>query len=241
MDQVKLMKLVAHKAVDTYVKSNTIVALGTGRTSGFAVERLAELLKQEKLTNVLGVSTSNRTSKQANELGIPLLTLDEVVESDRLIDVAIDGADSIDQNLNMIKGGGGALFREFLVEQYAKEFVVMVDQSKVATKHLLDTFDLPIEIVENGHRSTCKYIFNKFKDYINDWKVRRNTDGSVFLTDNHNVVMDVNFKPLELEPLHRELKMIHGVVCSGLFLNIATKCLVARDDNTVYTMERPYH
>ncbi|UVC54261.1 ribose 5-phosphate epimerase [Theileria orientalis] len=240
MDQLKLMKLVAHKAVDTYVKSNTIVALGTGRTSGFAVERLAELLKQEKLSNVLGVSTSNRTSEQASNLGIPLLTLDEVVESDRLIDVAIDGADSVDQNLNLIKGGGGALFKEYLVEQYAKEFIVMVDQSKVATKHLLETFDLPIEIVEHGHRSTCKYIFNKFRNFIKDWKVRSNTDGSLFLTDNHNVVMDVKFKPMELEPLHRELKMIHGVVCSGLFLNIATKCLVARDDNTVYTIERPY-
>ncbi len=109
--QDELKKQAAWKAVD-YVKSNMVVGLGTGSTAAFAVDRLGQLLKEGKLTNIIGVPTSVRTYEQAKALGIPLATLDEQPH----INVAIDGADEVDPNLDVVKGRGGALLREKMVE-----------------------------------------------------------------------------------------------------------------------------
>ncbi|KAF5153522.1 ribose 5-phosphate isomerase A [Theileria parva strain Muguga] len=237
-NQLSLMKLVAEKAVDTYVKSNSIIALGTGRTSTFALERLANHIKTKSITNILGIPTSQATYLKAKELEIPLISLDEVIGSDRRINIAIDGADSVDSDLNLIKGGGGALFTEFMVEQYSDQLIIMIDESKLCNDHLLESHYLPIEIVKGCHLTTCKQIYSKFKSQIVNWSVRMNSDGSLFLTDNGNVIMDTQFKQTPLDQLQKDLKLIHGVVCSGLFLNMATKCLVAKSDNTIVTLER---
>merc|ERR1719487_1413364 len=111
LSQDELKKMVGYKAVDDYVESGMIVGLGTGSTAAFAVERVGELLKSGELKDILAVPTSIRTKEQAEGLGIPLTTLD--THSD--LDVAIDGADEVDPNLNLTKGGGGALFREKMV------------------------------------------------------------------------------------------------------------------------------
>eukprot|EP00968_Pinguiococcus_pyrenoidosus_P017143 scaffold1667_cov258-Pinguiococcus_pyrenoidosus.AAC.17 len=110
--QDELKKQVGYKAVDDYVKSGMIVGLGTGSTAAFAVERLGQLLKEGTVTDIIGIPTSIRTKEQAEELGIPLATLDEHSK----LDVAIDGADEVDPGLNLVKGGGGALLREKMVE-----------------------------------------------------------------------------------------------------------------------------
>ena len=127
LTQDELKKMVGYKAVDDYVKSGMVVGLGTGSTAAFAVERVGMLLKSGELKDIVAIPTSVRTKEQAEELGIPLTTLDEFSR----LDVAIDGADEVDPDLNLVKGGGGALLREKMVEIVADKFIVIVDESKL--------------------------------------------------------------------------------------------------------------
>ena len=121
MSQDELKKQVGYKAVDDYVKSGMVVGLGTGSTAYYAVERVGEKLKSGELKDIIAIPTSVRTKEQAEELGIPLVTLD----THSKLDVAIDGADHVDPSLCMTKGGGGALLREKMVEIMADKFVVI--------------------------------------------------------------------------------------------------------------------
>ena len=121
LSQDELKQMVGYKAVDDYVESGMVVGLGTGSTAYFAVERLGEKLKSGELKDILAVPTSIRTKEQAEELGIPLVTLD----THSKLDVAIDGADDVDDDLCLTKGGGGALFREKIVEVCADKFIVI--------------------------------------------------------------------------------------------------------------------
>ncbi|CAK0899855.1 unnamed protein product [Prorocentrum cordatum] len=125
--QDELKKQVGYKAVDDYVRSGMVVGLGTGSTAYFAVERVGQKLKSGELKDIVAIPTSKRTREQAEGLGIPLATMD----SHPVVDVAIDGADAVDPALNLIKGGGGAHFREKIVEASARTFVVIVDESKL--------------------------------------------------------------------------------------------------------------
>ena len=119
--QDELKKLVGYKAVDDYVRSGMVIGLGTGSTAYFAVERVGQLLKSGELTDILAIPTSIRTKEQAESLDIPLVTLD----THSKLDVAIDGADEVDPGLNLVKGGGGALLREKMVEICAEKFIVI--------------------------------------------------------------------------------------------------------------------
>lgn len=119
--QDELKKQVGYKAVDDYVKSGMVVGLGTGSTAYFAVERVGQLLKSGDLKDIICIPTSVRTKEQAESLDIPLVTLD----THSKLDVAIDGADEIDPGLNMVKGGGGALLREKMVEIVSDKFIVI--------------------------------------------------------------------------------------------------------------------
>jgi ribose 5-phosphate isomerase A len=121
MSQDELKKQVGYKAVDDYVKSGMVVGLGTGSTAYFAVERVGNLLKSGELKDILAIPTSVRTKEQAESLGIPLVTLD----THSKLDVAIDGADEVDPDFNLVKGGGGALLREKMVEICADKFIVI--------------------------------------------------------------------------------------------------------------------
>lgn len=127
LSQDELKKMVGYKSVDDYVKSGMVVGLGTGSTAYFAVERLGELLKDATLKDIVAIPTSIRTKEQAESLDIPLVTLD----THSKLDVAIDGADEVDPDLNLVKGGGGALLREKMVEVCADKFIVIVDESKL--------------------------------------------------------------------------------------------------------------
>lgn len=121
LSQDELKKMVGYKAVDDYVKSGMVVGLGTGSTAYFAVERLGQKLKSGELKNIVAIPTSVRTKEQAASLGIPLVTLN----THSKLDVAIDGADNVDPALNLVKGGGGALLREKMVELSAEKFIVI--------------------------------------------------------------------------------------------------------------------
>jgi ribose 5-phosphate isomerase A len=121
LSQDELKKQAGYKAVDDYVRSGMVVGLGTGSTAYFAVERVGQLLKSGELKDILAIPTSIRTKEQALELDIPLVTLD----THSKLDVAIDGADGVDPDLNLVKGGGGALLREKMVEIMADKFIVI--------------------------------------------------------------------------------------------------------------------
>jgi ribose 5-phosphate isomerase len=143
----------AHKAVE-YIKSDMVVGLGTGSTAAFAVDRIGQLLKDGTLKNIIGVPTSIRTLEQAKALGIPLATLDEQPH----INVAIDGADEVDSNLDVVKGRGGALLREKMVELAADTFVCIVDDSKMVAGLGGSKLAMPVEIVQVGSSSVvCNF------------------------------------------------------------------------------------
>lgn len=149
--QDELKKQAAWKAVE-YVKSNMVVGLGTGSTAAFAVDRIGQLMKEGKLTNIVGVPTSIRTFEQAQALGIPLATLDEQPH----IDVAIDGADEVDPNLDVVKGRGGALLREKMVELASDKFVCIVDDTKLVSGLGGSKLAMPVEIVQFCHKYTLQ-------------------------------------------------------------------------------------
>merc|ERR1712157_670026 len=147
--------MVGYKSVDDYVKSGMIVGLGTGSTAYYAVERVGEKLKSGELKDILAIPTSVRTKEQAESLGIPLVTLD----THSKLDVAIDGADEVDPDLNLVKGGGGALLREKMVETCADKFIVIVDESKLC-RGLGPEFPVPVEITPFCHEHTIRKVAN---------------------------------------------------------------------------------
>ena len=201
--QDELKQMTGYKSVDDHVESGMVVGLGTGSTAYFAVERLGQKLKSGELKDIIAIPTSERTREQAESLGIPLCTLNEK----SVLDVAIDGADEVDPNLALVKGGGGALLREKMVEVMAKKFVVIVDDSKLC-KGLGPGFPLPVEITPFCHMHTlrtiaalpsvagCEAVLRMGSSSTNK------PDGDeIAVTDNGNYIVDLFFSsPLKDAP-----------------------------------------
>jgi len=234
LTQDELKKMVGYKSVDDYVKSGMVVGLGTGSTAYFAVERLGQLLKDGELEDIVAIPTSIRTKEQAEELGIPLVTLD----THSKLDVAIDGADEVDPALNLVKGGGGALLREKMVEVCADKFIVIVDESKL-TDGLGPGFPVPVEIVPFCHEHTlrtvaalsscegCKPVLRMGSSQNNQ------VDGDeIAVTDNGNYIVDLHFEePIKDAPkMAEEIKNTVGVVDHGLFCGMTTAVIIAGSD-----------
>lgn len=217
MNQEQLKAYVGKEAAN-YIQNNTIVGLGTGSTVYYFVEALGKRV-QEGLS-IVGVTTSLATAKQAQALGIPLKSLDEV-ES---IDIVVDGADEIDPSLNGIKGGGGALLFEKLVAMQAKDILWIVDETKMVD--CLGKFPLPVEVVQYGHTHLMRYFTQKGYN-----PVLRYRDGAPFVSDDGNYIIDLYLERIEdAEVLQHELNALVGVVEHGLFLNLASRVLVGKSD-----------
>jgi ribose 5-phosphate isomerase A len=213
-----------------FVESGMVVGLGTGSTAIHAVRRLAALLQEGTLHDVVGFATSTATLREAEALGIPLLP----EELPRAIDVTIDGADEVDPAFNMIKGGGGALLREKIVAQASSRFVVVVDERKLSPQ-LGVSWPVPIEVMSYGFASQVRFL-QALGGRIN---LRLSADGRPFVTDNGNRIVDVNFGPIhDLDMLARQLEGRAGIVEHGLFLHLATDLVVAGADGIRY-MPRP--
>mmetsp|Transcript_10934 Transcript_10934/g.15406 ORF Transcript_10934/g.15406 Transcript_10934/m.15406 type:complete len:244 (+) Transcript_10934:55-786(+) len=232
--QEDLKKQVGYKAVDDYVSSGMVVGLGTGSTTYYAVERLGEKLKSGELQDIVAIPTSIRTQKQAEELGIPLVTLGTHPK----LDVAIDGADEVDPNCNLIKGGGGALFREKMVEIVSDKFIVIVDESKL-TKDNGPGFPVPVEIVPWCHEHTIQKIAALpscagCKPQLRMGNCSNNkVDGDeIAVTDNGNYIVDLQFPDPVLNgaEMAKELTNVVGVVEHGLFCGMASVVLIAGSD-----------
>ncbi|MCQ2570202.1 MAG: ribose-5-phosphate isomerase RpiA, partial [Limosilactobacillus sp.] len=200
MDQNELKALVGQAAVK-YIEDGMIVGLGTGSTVRYLVDALGERVKNEGL-NIIGVTTSNRTTEQATSLGITIKDLDEVDH----VDLTIDGADEVDPNFFGIKGGGGALLWEKIVNNASTKNMWIVDESKLVDQ--LGDFGLPVEVIPFG----ASHVFSALeaKGYQPEWRM----DGDQkYRTDEGNLIIDLRFgKIADPEQLANELIQMVGVV-----------------------------
>ncbi len=220
LDPITLMKKQVGEAAAARVKSGSIVGLGTGSTAAFMIQSLGDRLKSGDLTDIKGVTTSFQGEVLARECGIPLTTLNEIDH----IDIAIDGADEVDPNLNLIKGGGAAHFQEKLVEAFAKEFIVIVDSGKLVDKLNLN-FLLPVEVVPKALNPVTRAIEKMGGKVTLRMGVKKS--GPV-VTDQGNLILDVKFTNGIEEPgdLEKQLNNIPGVLENGLFVNMVDLVLV---------------
>lgn len=226
LSQDELKQQAAFKAVE-YVKSGMKVGLGTGSTAAFAVARIGALLKSGELKDLVCVPTSVRTYEQAKSLGIPLATLDEVPK----LDVAIDGADEVDPALDVVKGRGGALLREKMVEIVADTFVCIVDDTKLVSGLGGSGLAMPVEIVQFCSKFTLDRLkaLPSVKAGLREAKIRDGEGGEPYVTDNGNLIVDLYFdKPIaDSKQASREIFDVVGVVDHGLFLDMVDVCIVA--------------
>jgi ribose 5-phosphate isomerase A len=223
VEQIERQKQKAAARAVEFVESGMVVGLGGGSTAAFAVRRIAELLHQGRLRDVVGIPCSSAVEAAARQLGIPLATL----EDRAMIDLTIDGADEVDPDLNLIKGGGGALLYEKLVAQASQREVIIVDASKPSPR-LGTKWALPVEVVSFGWGSQRRFLEALGARVT----VRQTAGGGPFKTDEGNLILDAAFGPIA-DPfaLARELDARTGIVAHGLFLGMATDLLVAGDDD----------
>ncbi|MGP1386154.1 MAG: ribose-5-phosphate isomerase RpiA [Thainema sp.] len=218
MDPVKLMKQGVGKAAAARVTSGSIVGLGTGSTTAFAIQFLGERLKSGELKDIKGIPTSFQASVLAKQYGIPLTTLDEVSG----IDVAIDGADEVDPQRNLIKGGGAAHTREKVVDSLAKQFIVVVDSSKIVDK--LGAFPLPVEVLPIAIAPVTRALENLGGKVELRMGVKK--DGPV-ITDQGNMVLDVKFEAItDPAAMEQRINNIPGVLENGLFVDVTDLVLI---------------
>ncbi len=218
-DAVKIMKQQVGKAAADRVQSGSIVGLGTGSTTAFAIQYLGDRLKSGELTDIKGIPTSFQASVLAKQYGIPLTTLDEVER----IHIAIDGADEVDPQKNLIKGGGAAHTREKVVDSLAELFIVVVDQSKIVTA-LGSTFPVPVEVLPMAIAPVTRAL--EQLGGKPELRMGIKKDGPV-ITDQGNMVLDVTFasipNPAELE---KTLNNIPGVLENGIFVGVTDIVLI---------------
>ncbi len=213
-----LKQKAAEKAVEQ-VQSGMIVGLGTGSTSYHAVNAIGRRVREEGLS-IVGVPTSERTAQQARELNIPLATLEE----QPALDLAIDGADEIELGtLHLIKGAGGALLREKLVEVSAARLIIIADERKKVQK-LGAHFAIPVEVVQFGWKSTFARL-----EALACKPVRRlHENGAPYITDEKHFLLDCQFGLIEdAATLAAQIKAITGVVEHGLFIHMADEAIIA--------------
>jgi len=213
-------KELAGRAASKLVQDGDIVGLGTGSTAYFTVLALGARVKAG--LKIVGIPTSNATAELARSVGIPLATLDQ----HPVLDIDIDGADEIDPHLNLIKGGGGAHLREKVIAAASKKMVVIADSGKLVS--VLGKFPLPVEIVLFARAVVEK----KIAALGATTKLRTRPDGSPYLTDNGNPILDCSFGKIEDPPaLARTLRDIPGIVEHGLFIGLASVALVGTGDS----------
>jgi ribose 5-phosphate isomerase A len=201
-----------------FVESGMVVGLGTGSTTQFALEHLGEQIRSGRLRDIVGIPSSLRTEKTARALGIPLTDF----EAHPLIDVTIDGADEVDPDLNLIKGGGGALLREKVLAQATRRNIIIVDESKLAPR-LGTKWALPVEVVPFARPAEERFIAS-----MGAAVTLRSKDGRPVATDQGNLLLDAAFGPMENPAaIAEQLNGRAGIVEHGLFLGLARDVIVA--------------
>lgn len=226
MDVEALKREAAVYAVDTFVKDNMQLGLGSGSTMEYALHHLGEHIQAGRLRGIVGVPTSERTAKMARRLGIPLTTLEQTPE----LDLCIDGADEVDPSLDLIKGLGGALLREKIVALASKQMVVIVDETKLVDR-LGSQSPVPVEVVEFGWSLHGDWLAG----FGCDTSLRRAHDDSPYVTDSGNYIYDCTFAAALENPAELEAAINNraGIVENGLFLGCADHVVVATAEDGV--------
>jgi ribose 5-phosphate isomerase A len=215
-------KEAAARASLQFVKDGQVVGLGTGSTAAHFIKLLGEKVKNGM--RVRGIPTSDRSRELAESLGIPLTTLDDCQE----IAVTVDGADEVDPQLRLIKGGGGAMLREKVVASATKQLVIVADATKQVP--VLGKFPLPVEVIQFAQALVAKRITALGAKV----SVRLNGDGTPYVTDERNHILDCRFGQIaDADVLARQLSEMPGVVEHGLFIGMASVVLFARGSEIV--------
>ncbi|MBL8949489.1 MAG: ribose-5-phosphate isomerase RpiA [Myxococcaceae bacterium] len=223
-----LKKAVGEAAVNAYVKSGMKLGLGTGSTVTFSIDLIGAKLKRGELRDIVGVSTSERTTKQATSLGIPLSDLQQTPQ----LDVAVDGADEVvkaGESFFLIKGLGGALLREKEVAKRSKQLIIVADDSKVVKK-LGTKSPLPVEVEKSAWQAVAKAL-----EGLGGTAKLRESSGQPYVTDNGNHIVDVKWAEGIDDPrgLGRTLDGLAGVKAHGLFLDLTHAVLIASPKGVV--------
>ncbi len=213
----KLKKAAGVRAVD-FVHTGMLVGLGTGSTAEFAIEELSKRIKDGRLSGISCIPSSERTRNFAETLGLDLVEL----SSKRKIDVTIDGADEIDSDFNLIKGGGGAFLREKVLAQNSERNIIVADESKLS-RRLGSRFPVPVEVLEFALEAEKSYL----KSLGGEVKLRLARDGSPFLTDQNNFIVDWSFGQIESPSYFADrLSQRAGIVEHGLFIGTASDIII---------------
>jgi ribose 5-phosphate isomerase A len=218
-------KINAAKLAITKITSGMKIGLGTGSTANELIKLLGD--NPELKDNCRFACTSAQTELLAKNNSINI----EEIDNFNYLDLTIDGADEIDHNGNMIKGGGGALLREKMIASISKNYIIIVDDTKYVDK--LGKFPLPVEIVKFGPKSTITLLKNIFSEYdlYPEIKIRPNDDGSNFNTDGGNLVVDCYCTELNsLHEIKNKIESVPGVVTSGLFINMASSMILGESE-----------
>lgn len=218
MDRESLKREAGEAAADL-VTDGMVVGLGTGSTVRYTIEALGRRVQQG--LRITGIPTSKSSEELARKLGIPVATLDDHA----VVDLTIDGADEVDPQLRLIKGGGGALTREKVVARVSKRMVVVADAAKLV-QHLGSTFALPIEVLPFGKGPVKAHV-----EHLGGHVTLRQKDGKPFVTDNGNWILDSKWESIvDPEKLEVALETFPGVVTCGLFLGLCHAAYIAGED-----------
>lgn len=218
-------KIAAGKAIE-YIKDGMTVGLGTGSTAYWAIQGIGEMVK--KGLSIRAIATSVQSENLARELNIPIVPFAEIDH----LDVTIDGADEVDQQLNLIKGGGGALLREKIVAAATKFYVIIVDESKLVRQ--LGAFPLPVEVTPFGWELTERRLRE-----LGCTPRMRVKDGVPFLTDNQHYILDCSFGPIaDPAKLHRQVSDITGVMEDGFFIGMANVVISGAPGGEIKILKR---
>jgi ribose 5-phosphate isomerase A len=215
-------KDVAARSAVQYVQSGMTMGIGTGSTSAYAITALGERIKRENL-QIRAVPTSVGSREMAEALGIPLVDLSDVGH----LDLTIDGADEVDRDLNLIKGGGGALVREKIVASASRELIIICDDSKI--KSHLGTHPLPVAVVPYGYEATHR----RLRQFTPDITLRMNAANPTqpFVTDDQLYIFDLDMKRIDdVAGCEADIRRIVGVVEVGLFTRMAARVIVGYAD-----------
>ena len=217
MASEELKKQAGEFAVN-FIQSGMIVGLGEGSTAIWAIRKIAQELQNGTLQNILGIPCSKNVERIARALGIPLTTLD----AHPVIDLTIDGADEVDPQFNLIKGGGGALLREKIVAQATRREVIVVDENKLS-KLLGTVWAVPIEVLPFGWPSQRRFL-----ESLGGTVSVRQRDNADYLTDQGNLILDTRFGPIaDPTKLAAQLSERAGIVEHGLFIGLTRDLIVA--------------
>lgn len=213
-------KAAAEKAI-SFIKNGMIVGIGTGSTTYYFIEKLIKECKAG--LNIQAVASSERSMDIARKGEIPLLDINTV----KSLDIYVDGADEIDPEKRMIKGGGGALVREKIAANMSKERIIIIDESKLVSK--LGQRSLPVEIIPFGSRATILQL-----ELLGYKGILRLKNNAPYITDNHNLIYDVHLSEnCQPEMVHQQITAIPGVVDTGFFFNLADRVIIGFLDGKV--------